>query len=765
MNADRERGLIEENNTFVQQNFHLYRTSGNVRVQTSAYMHDITYNALRVVFKENSQVCIRPSFEFPQRKGHRDTNLDLGVPLKKFSIFGHNPALERRLNYVLTTCRLVNDKNESQMWINVNYLICDPVFDTAYRADVHRVETHQKMSTKPNEEFASEAEFNCVSTSFRDAVQIMLQKKHESFFTMKLQGDVPSAEQRDKQISEEERRRKKNARNFDHLIQKGLWETFDSKDYLKIIRGPFYKLQSKTGPKEDNFASMAQNDLIDSANKEVIQMLIFAKPRSGKTTLAKELQQRLNLVRVAADAWIEKMFVKVAYYIENPPEAPEADPEAVDAEGNPLPPPEAPSPYTPLEQSVQEKLKAGGAPSEEEICQMLKEMIASPEATTQGFVIDLDFADNALSWHKRFQNHDILGGKTLTHIVELEEDNAEVQQRAAKLWQTPADGRVFTKWERDLRENRKPPVDENGDPIEEEEEELAKWKKIYRNDAVIRVCDNEDNINAEIRQFESPESPEIEDWIVKMHHSTYIKFPSAGMTPTEVADTVVYRLKPNPTEPVTPVAKIIEGGGDFAGLLSQEVNVDEGQLPRQYSLWRTTDPVALANGKVVPGSGDFAAHYANNVFVFENEDNMKAFVAEPRKYLASAPAMPYDYRILMHGPKGSGVHSQAKKLNEHYGWRVVDFNQIVRNKLAEILALPQKPPNNLRTDGPCMVCLSNEELQEIKDGKPFAAWKFLPWVMEFLGVPLDVKPVVHKEEVAPNLEEMTPEQIKAYEKE
>lgn len=73
-------------------------------------------------------------------------------------------------------------------------------------------------------------------------------------------------------------------------------------------------------------------------------------------------------MRVSADAWIEKMFVKIAFFLENPPDAPEADPDAVDADGNPLPPPEPPSPYTSLEQSVQEKLKAGEAPSDDEIC-------------------------------------------------------------------------------------------------------------------------------------------------------------------------------------------------------------------------------------------------------------------------------------------------------------------------------------------------------------------------------------------------------------
>ena len=115
------------------------------------------------------------------------------------------------------------------------------------------------------------------------------------------------------------------------------------------------------------------------------------------------------------------------------------------------------------------------------------------------------------------------------------------------------------------------PVDEDGQVVPDDEDDLelmAKWKKINKLDSVTRVCDNEDNITNEITQFEAPERPEVEEWLVKMHHSTFIKFPASGLTPDEVAASVVYRLKPNTTEPITPVAKIIEGGGDFAGLLS-----------------------------------------------------------------------------------------------------------------------------------------------------------------------------------------------------
>ncbi len=72
-------------------------------------MHDATYNSFRGLFKDNASLSIRPSFENPTRKGFSEKSLELTAPLKRFSVFGFNPALERRLNYVLSACR-INDK-------------------------------------------------------------------------------------------------------------------------------------------------------------------------------------------------------------------------------------------------------------------------------------------------------------------------------------------------------------------------------------------------------------------------------------------------------------------------------------------------------------------------------------------------------------------------------------------------------------------------------------------------------------------------------
>lgn len=65
-----------------------------------------------------------------------------------------------------------------------------------------------------------------------------------------------------------------------------------------------------------------------------------------------------------------------------------------------------------------------------------------------------------------------------------------------------------------------------------------------------------------------------------------------------------------------------------------------------------------------------------------------------------------------------------------------------------------------------MICMSEHELAEIKEGKMLAAWKFLPWVLEYLGVPLMQRPARPVEPVVePNPEEMDVEERKAYEKE
>jgi len=62
------------------------------------------------------------------------------------------------------------DKKKCKRIINVNYLIDDPMYDTAFRSDVQRVETNGKLANKVAEDFLREEEFCNVTTAFRDVL-------------------------------------------------------------------------------------------------------------------------------------------------------------------------------------------------------------------------------------------------------------------------------------------------------------------------------------------------------------------------------------------------------------------------------------------------------------------------------------------------------------------------------------------------------------------------------------------------------------------
>lgn len=111
---------------------------------------------------------------------------------------------------------------------------------------------------------------------------------------------------------------------------------------------------------------MGRKDLIQTANRERMRVIVLGKPRSGKTTVAKELEKRLNLLRVSTDTWINNLFKKIKDREENPPEE---EPEPELEEGQERPPKK--SWMEPLDEAIFNKLKEGGAPDDEDVEKML----------------------------------------------------------------------------------------------------------------------------------------------------------------------------------------------------------------------------------------------------------------------------------------------------------------------------------------------------------------------------------------------------------
>ena len=254
-------------------------------------------------------------------------------PVTQANENGYNPALERRLLYKQIMCEM--GESVKSFCINVNYLLDDPVYATAFRSDVNRIETSGKMSIKPNVdgELAQPFEFCPVTTSYQKTMMVMLSYKFQAFWTQKISDkQSPDEKMRDEKTYESEQTRKTAALFKDNLVSKNLTENFDEKNYLKLMRGPFYSMISREGSREDNFVNCTTHDLIDSANAELMKVLVLGKPRSGKTTLAKAISDKLDLVRISPDLWIEDLFKRIKDREENPPEEEEEEAEPVEEE-------------------------------------------------------------------------------------------------------------------------------------------------------------------------------------------------------------------------------------------------------------------------------------------------------------------------------------------------------------------------------------------------------------------------------------------------
>jgi len=123
-------------------------------------------------------------------------------------------------------------------YVNVNYIYRHPDHETARRCDVQNVETKQKLALKPPEERRREEEFSN-DASFREVRRIMLSRKFETILAARSQ--APGKEQKRLQMQlEKEEKRKQQVRSDQQLPQKGVCETYEEKNLIRTIKGPFY---------------------------------------------------------------------------------------------------------------------------------------------------------------------------------------------------------------------------------------------------------------------------------------------------------------------------------------------------------------------------------------------------------------------------------------------------------------------------------------------------------------------------------------------
>ncbi len=101
----------------------------------TARVTDTLYNMYRKQLRDGMNMTLRLYTGFPKSgvrsRGRSTASKD--EPNLELNKFGFNPSLERRIAYKSLPAA---SKGGEHQFINVNYILANPDFETAYRSDV-----------------------------------------------------------------------------------------------------------------------------------------------------------------------------------------------------------------------------------------------------------------------------------------------------------------------------------------------------------------------------------------------------------------------------------------------------------------------------------------------------------------------------------------------------------------------------------------------------------------------------------------------------
>uniref|UniRef100_A0A3Q3G287 Adenylate kinase 9 n=1 Tax=Labrus bergylta TaxID=56723 RepID=A0A3Q3G287_9LABR len=120
---------------------------------------------------------------------------------------------------------------------------------------------------------------------------------------------------------------------------------------------------------------------------------------------------------------------------------------------------------------------------------------------------------------------------------------------------------------------------------------------------------------------------------------------------------------------------------DLLRLMSSSRTVAPGFRWRR-SRWGQTCPVALKEGKVIPGRPELCL-FQDKLYILSSQEAYQKFVANPRQYLL--PPMPRPpCRVAIIGPPQAGKSTLCQLLAQHYNALVLDLEKLVLPVLEKV---------------------------------------------------------------------------------
>lgn len=476
------------------------------------------------------------------------------------------------------------------------------------------------------------------------------------------------------------------------------------------------------------------DDVQKYARERSFNIIVHGKPKIGKTTFCKELAKELDLEFLDPELLIKGLLIRVAEGEENV---------ETDDDGNPV------EFLKPIERKIITDLRNGKRVDSDDLVDFIRLESSRLKVDMKGFVFEASCytGPKQVSLFSKILEGDLqickYKRKPFNYFIHLDVCEEEMLNRAQSLLENP-DPENFcltnAKERQDLIDLKKKAEWMNSEEYEGEEEPLdpEEIKVLDENKLFKRINEDAGQLRKASKIYEENIRPLIEQESTRLHYTSRIKIDYATLDIKQSISTVKAQLGPRAFQ-LRPIAKLLEDTGEdnFTALSTHEIEPEQGDPLRRWSLFSTFDPVALLAGKVIRGSSDQAVEYAGRIFVFSSEENKNAFILNAKKYLEEKPTLPKNYNISITGLCKSGKSTIAKLLAEYYGYRVIEFGEYIEEKVKKQLLLEEPIPSNPYEGN---VCLSKTELNDIMKGKFFDPRFALPLLLHENGIDLYERP-------------------------
>lgn len=248
---------------------------------------DVLYNKFRLALRECLECSLRlfPEYSNINLRSGSVNRGNESIPVTEISKVGYNPCLDRRISWELHYLT----KKKINMHINQMYMVDHVDVQYAFKSKISKIENKTHLVIKEDEGVRREEDFIPAETDYKKMLLFMLNRKFESFYSMRAKAEEKE-QARLKKVKEREK--KKSVM----VPQKSEQAHDPREDHQKALYQQYRHLISKDGIIEDE--SVNRFDLINEANKPPLCILVIGKPRSGKSNVSKNLGESLDLVHV-----------------------------------------------------------------------------------------------------------------------------------------------------------------------------------------------------------------------------------------------------------------------------------------------------------------------------------------------------------------------------------------------------------------------------------------------------------------------------------